>query len=426
MPDQDDDQQNPGVDLSAYGLGAANPTDDSDRVTIGQRMAGLGPKPAPAPVDNTPAPASVPLDISKLPPGLSPPTPSPSSIPSPPTGANNPNLVDLAKQQAQYGKPTDPNAIDPKTGKPMYKMGTGGRILAALTDFAQGFSKSPQQPIYFGKGATNARYDQAERMRQGNLANVDTQIGTQEKMDTENQKLYDSAIKQAYDTQLGSAKEATAAAAGQNAETRSKLAQTTTELNDTKEQLNQFRAGQAQEPKTLDEIALAKQTAMARGDKAKVAIYDGALKELARQKAAGKDTTAADTSKAIQVATYRTTETNKVQQEQTQEAERRYAELDKDITVKYDPAKKAAAKAQIDQELQTKYAPRIQDVNDQADKMLGLTKAGKSLQSGNQPAKPTGSKIDPNNLPKTVIVGGKTRTVAGYNKQTKKVILAPE
>lgn len=389
---------------------------------LGRRMAPAAPGPQPPADSSNAAPeVNIPFDMSKMPPGLLAPPVTPASVPRPPTGSNNPTLADLAREQAMHGKPLDPSKVDPATGKPIYKMGVGGKILGTLANFASGFSRNPGQPIYVGPGATNARYARDEAQREGNLANVNTQIGTQEKLDTENQKMYEDAIKQAYEGQLGEARLGLSKAAGENADTRTQLADSTSQLNEAKEELTRFKAGQTAEPKTEAEIAIAKQLALQKGDKGKAALYDGALKELAKQKQAGKDTTASDVAKAIQVATYRTTETNNIQQEQTIEQERRVkAEVDGNPAVKYDPAKRAAAIASINQDLQTKYGPRLQDVNDQADKMLGLTKAGARLQSGSRAA-PKG----PPKVGETIMVAGKPRKVIGFNQQTKKPIVAP-
>lgn len=419
MPDFEDDEQSP---LPWLGKPEMPADDDSDmRPSIGDRMAGNVPKPAPAPVD-TPAPAmpQVQVDPSKLPSGIIAP-PTPDQVPKPPTGSNNPNLVDLARQQAQYGKPLDPNAVDPATGKSKYKMGVGGKILGSLANFASGFGRNPGQPIYVGPGATNARYSRDEAMREGNLANVNTQIGTQEKLDTTNQKMYEDAIKQAYDTQLGGAREKLGAAAETNAATRAQLEQSQRDLNEARAN----KADTPKEPSNEIELAQALQTAKMKGDKQGVAKYQGALDTLRQLKAAGKDTSASDVAKALGVAKFRSDEHDKINKEQDSEREKRYSELDKDATVKYSPAKMAAAKAKIDSDLEAKYAPRHQKADTDADQMFSLTKSGKALQSGNTPPSPNRPKTPPK-VGETILVAGKPRKVVGFNPNTKKPIVAPE
>lgn len=392
------------------------------------RTSGGG-SPAAPPPDPNPAPAmpSSGFDPSKLPPGLLASPMTPNTVPQPPTGSNNPNLVDLLKQQGA-NKPVDAKAVDPATGKPMYKMGTGQRVLGTVGNFLQGFGGKPFTPTYVGPGATNARYSQDVARQQATAGHLGTQIQGQEKLDTENEKMYRDATRQAYEGQVGEARKATAAAQQENADTRKSLEASQAARNDADAELKRTKAGTEPEPRTEAEIALALQTAKLKGDKQGIAKYGGALQELAKQKAAGrapKDTTAADITKALGVAKFRTDEHDKINREQDSEREKRYAELDKDITIKYDPAKMAAAKAKVAQDLEAKYVPRHQKADADSDQMLGLTKSGASLKTGATQPSAGASKIDPNNLPKTVMVNGKERKVVGYNSQTKKVKVAP-
>lgn len=197
--------------------------EEESRPTLGARIAGNVPRPAPAvpPAEVAPQP-KFDIDLSKLPPGIAPSMLTPKQVPQPPTGTNNPNLSDLARQQGELGKPLDPS---------MYKMGTGQRILGTVANFLQGFGGKPFTPTYVGPGATNGRFARDESMRQGNLANVNTQIGTQEKLDTENEKMYRDAIRQAYEGQVGEARKDTAAAQGENAETKRMLEASQAERN---------------------------------------------------------------------------------------------------------------------------------------------------------------------------------------------------
>lgn len=111
------------------------------------------------------------------------------SVPPPPP----PDIGGLVKQQAEFGKPLDRNAIDPATGKSKYKMGWGSRLAGILGNAATGFATRGQgAATYVGKGATNHQFDVDESTRQANLANVNTQIGTQKDLSEENRKLYEA------------------------------------------------------------------------------------------------------------------------------------------------------------------------------------------------------------------------------------------
>jgi hypothetical protein len=365
--------------------GDEQPSDapSSYRPTIGGRLAGVStPKPSVATGD---APPEVPVAS----------TPVPSMVTDglesrmPPTPPQSPTLPGLMQERARLGKPTDRNAVDPATGKPKYKMGIGARIAGAFANFGTGFATHGQgDSTYVGPGATNRRYAIDEETRKANLENVGSQIGDQEKLAEENRKLFDSSVKQAYDTQLGAARTETANAATSRAEAYGQLA-------DTKQQLADLKASQGPaEPKTEAEIAVALQNAMLKGDKQKAAVYRGALDELKRQKAAERaprDTTLQDVTKAIQVAQFRMGELDKVDKSKETERTQRYSEIDKDVKLKYNPTKMAEAKAKVDSDLETKYAPKAQEVHDKADEMLGLTKSGAPLKSNKgatAPAKP--------------------------------------
>lgn len=53
--------------------------------------------------------------------------------------------------------------------KPEYRMGIGGRIMGTLANFLSGM-RGAGPMVYTGRGATNSRYNQAERLRQEHLA----------------------------------------------------------------------------------------------------------------------------------------------------------------------------------------------------------------------------------------------------------------
>ena len=208
---------------------------DPDRLTLGARIGGAKtplpiPPNRPAPEDRPPAPQpQIDLDPNKMPDimkGVSTRMP-----PLAPVGSANPNLPGLLKQQAEYGKPIDKSATDPNTGKPLYKMGWGQRILGTAANFASGFGG--RGPVaYVGPGATNWRYDRDEATRQANLANVGTQIKGQEALDTENLKLEREAQRQAYEGITGEARKTAADAQQSRADAYQQLADVRKQLAD--------------------------------------------------------------------------------------------------------------------------------------------------------------------------------------------------
>lgn len=250
--------------------------DDSgvDRLSLGQR---IGAKDRVAPVqlaqpsaDNQPQPPSIKFDPQNIPAGIFAGTTTPRMPPEAPVGSKNPNLVDLLRQQADYGKPLDRKAVDPNTGKPIYKMGWGQRVLGTVANFASGFGgKGPV--AYVGPGATNRRYDIDESTREANLANVNTQIKSQEQLDAENIKQEREATRQSYEGQVGAARQETAAAQTANAATRNELAQT-------QEQLNQARANKTAANPIDQRIADANKIGL-KGEDRKYYIANGKLKE---------------------------------------------------------------------------------------------------------------------------------------------------
>lgn len=214
---------------------------DPDRLTYGERIGGAKPYPsipkpaAAAPADNTPPP-DIKLDPSKVPSGIF--SGQNTQLPPlAPVGPNNPNLVGLLRQQAEYGKPLDRSATDPNSGKPLYKMGWGQRVLGIAANFASGFGgRGPVE--YVGPGATNWRYDRDEAKRQPNLANVNTQIISQEQLDTENLRLEREAQRQAYEGVTGEARKTAAEAQQSRADAYQQLA-------DTRQQLADLQGGKA-------------------------------------------------------------------------------------------------------------------------------------------------------------------------------------
>jgi hypothetical protein len=109
------------------------------------------------------------------------------------------------------------------------------------------------------------------------------------------------------------------------------------------------------------------------------------LIDLKNAERAPKDTSATDLAKAIQATEFGMRMSSQIDQQKEAERNRRYAELGKDISLKYDEQKMSAAKQKIDSELDTKYGPKYQQAQDKVDRMLGITKTGGPLQSKNLP-----------------------------------------
>jgi hypothetical protein len=230
MAGRDDEQQ---ID--------ANWLTDFDRPSFGER---IGAKDKVAPTQPTqPAqavqasqdsqPPAIKFDPQNLPAGIIPSKPTMNQIPPAPVGDKNPNLVGLLGQQAKYGAPLDRKAVDPNTGKPIYRMGWGQRLLGSVANFASGFGgKGPV--VYVGPGATNQRYNIDEATRQANLGNVNTQIASQEKLDTENIKQEREAQRQAFETVKGQAALDTSAARKDAAAAQQETADVRKQLADLK------------------------------------------------------------------------------------------------------------------------------------------------------------------------------------------------
>jgi hypothetical protein len=380
--------------------------------------AGLA-KDAPPPAMSSvapPTPAGPPTSVQR-------PPMRPGEVPTPPTGVGNQRRMDLLRQIGTLEQPT--NRQDPK-----YRLSLGGRIGRGLADFAAGGIGGlaadiidPNRPGSIGPGAVNSKYGLDEAQREKTLGGVKEELGQQEKLDTSEQKIYEDAVKQAYEGQLGEARKETAAAAtgraeaaGETADVKGQLAQSQIDLREAQAQ----RAGQPTEPKNEIELLQAYQTALVKKDP-KAAIYKAAIDQLKQLKAAGKDTSASDLAKALQVSEFRMREKDTADKEKEAERKQAYTELDKNITVKYDPQKMAAEKAKVDQGLEAKYAPKYQSIEEEAGKMLGLTKAGAKLQT---PRAAPGAPPATNAAPATPTKGpkvGQTVTVKGKQYTVGKV-----
>src|SRR5207245_32088 len=97
-----------------------------DHPSFGSRLGATASTAAPvtpSPKPTADAPPPLQLDPSKMPDIFG--SMQNKMPPSPPTGTRNPSRMDLIRQEGEYGKPLDRNAVDPATGKSKYKMGWG-------------------------------------------------------------------------------------------------------------------------------------------------------------------------------------------------------------------------------------------------------------------------------------------------------------
>ena len=200
-----------------------------ERPSIGQLIAGVKqpsymPRAAAPDTSAAPPPGVRPqLDPNAIPDAIRPPSmPAPNEIARPPVGVNSQRRLDLMAQESKLNKPTDPGAIDPKTGKPMYKLGTGSKILGTIANAfgAFGAAKTGQryEPMDVGPGATNWKFGRAEELRKGQLAGVEQDLGEQEKLEGSQQKSYEDIVNEASKQQLGDARLAAAKAQQEKAD----------------------------------------------------------------------------------------------------------------------------------------------------------------------------------------------------------------
>lgn len=233
----------PGAMQAAPAAPAAAPAPPPIQMDASKLPPGI--LPSTAKVDATvpgygqPQAPSIQLPPAKMPPGILRTNVSPGEVPSPiassPATTVLPNLM---RQRSQAAAPIDPKAVDPATGKPMYRMGWGQRLLGTVANFANGFARNGVEPTYVGPGATNPRFARDTAMQGQKVAGLDTDIGNQEKLAGLQEKGYEDALKQAYEGQLGDARIQTAdaatqraQAAGETADVKSQLAASQAELN---------------------------------------------------------------------------------------------------------------------------------------------------------------------------------------------------
>jgi len=328
-----------------------------------------------------------------------------SRIPQPSMPANHAELV---KREGELSKPLDPNATDPRTGKPMYRMSLGQRILGTFANAANGFARNGQPLVDVSSGATNSRYARESGLRQEELGGVEKQLERQQKDTEENRRMYEAATQQAL--REGQIERFQGQAAKyQNAIDPNSIMQKpdgtwsgTTYGGETREvgepawSQRITAKQQATENKIPTNEFSGWYQAFQRDNGRAPTAKDIQEHEIAKARA-GKDTSATDLAKTIQIAEYKGRLTDKISAEQTAERARLRAEKDRQVAsnpvlkAKYmaDPSLIQKDYDAIDADLNTKYSKRLQDASDEADKMFGLTKAGKGMQSNKSaPASP--------------------------------------
>ena len=172
----------------------------------------------------------------------------------------------------------------------MYRMGLGQRLLGTLANAAIGFGSHGHAgaPIYVGSGATNARYARDKETQAENVGNLDTEIGNTEKLNTEQQALNNAAMKSAYETQVGGAREEAAAAREHSAEAAEHNADIKGQLVQSQNDLREAQAKKAETPKQpTNEVELV-QAYNTETDPKKKAAYKGAIDQLTSLKALAK------------------------------------------------------------------------------------------------------------------------------------------
>jgi hypothetical protein len=271
---------------AAPGVQPAEPDESTyaDRLSVGRRIAGGIKQPSYMPPTQTGTPdvgqppvANAPFDPNLLPESIRPRTmPAPNEIAKPPVGVNSQRRLDLMAEESRLNKPIDPSAVDPKTGKPLYRYGTGAKIIGTIANALGAFGAASQgrsyTPVdYFGN---NARYDREENLRKGRLAGVESDLGEQEKLESSQEQAYRDAISQAFKAQVGEKDIALGKAAEENAATRAELAK--------------FKIDQGPTNKTADAVAERTQVADRmdlKGEERKSYVLTGRLPNEGRQPA---------------------------------------------------------------------------------------------------------------------------------------------
>lgn len=372
-----------------------NPQYDSDEVLRQIMGQGMFPKAPPdgtnvpmRPSTSAPGQPTVPMaDANGVSPQQYPSIPKTAPAPvasavQPPSIANitpgpvQPRL-DNPPQMPPAPPAMDPNAVG-ANGKSKYRMSIGERIAGTAANFLNGFARNGQAPIFVGRGARNAQWGQDQDLSEQNRKLYETATqGALRQGQIERYEGQAQSYKDRADQAEKNLTEKTEEFKGRMSEKDKEITEKGREADD------KLNAQQNKEPQNEVQLATAYQTALMRKDP-KAAVYKGALDELRRQKAAGKDTSAADLQKYLQTAEFSMKQRTTIDKEKETERARRYGEIEKTIPkfTDIDGKKTLAAKTDADAKLETDFAPRYADLEKQSEQMKGLTKTGQKVAAG--------------------------------------------
>jgi hypothetical protein len=398
-----------------------------ERPSIGQLIAGVKqpsymPRPAAPDASAAPPPDVRPqLDPNAIPDAIRPRTmPAPNEVARPPVGVNSQRRLDLMGEESRLNKPTDPSAIDPKTGKPMYRYGTGAKIIGTIANALGTFGAAKEgrsyTPVdYFGPGATNWKFGRDEELRKGKLAGVQQDLGEQEKLEGSQQKSFEDIVNEASKQQLGEARLATAKAQQEKAD----ILQRAENRKETTPPVNKIGDAATQREALADKMGL---KGSARSDY----ILTGKLPKEFTDPNAPKRGSKFDFDKIEKDKGKAFADAEKRAEAAIGKLNKPPAPLDPDFKdyvgnpAAWKESKKQEIYAQLEKEksqAQSEYEARIQE-------------KGGAVSTPGAPARPAPSAkaAAPKAPPKvgdTINVDGKPHKVVGFNPKTKKPIVSP-
>jgi hypothetical protein len=157
--------------ISPGTTGVLLPTDrdGKTRPSFGEQIGGKSPEPIAPSIASIVPPSAPPTALTA---GL-----DRKPVPAAPVGSNNPNLTTALAEQQKFATPLDRNATD-ASGKKIYKMGLGQRLLGIAANFGAGLvNLAPVE--YVGPGATNRRYLTDDDTRKANLEKANLNVAGQ-------------------------------------------------------------------------------------------------------------------------------------------------------------------------------------------------------------------------------------------------------
>ncbi len=259
------------------------------------------------------------------------------------------------------------------------KRGLAGAGMGLLRGGIVGSAAGAINPTVVGErgyGDPNRAYEQAETARQQNLA-ADTQALAASR------KAFEDATNRVNSIAEQQRGVATAYKNVGDTATTAMAHEETARHNQAEEDV---KRNPQNNPKTEFELIHAEARRRFPDDPFKAYEWErGQLISLKNAERPPKDTSAGDLARAIQASEFGISQYQELDKQKEAERTRRYAELDRNISLKYDPARLAAEKQKIDDELENKYSPKYQDIRDKVDQMLNQTKAGEPMTSKHMP-----------------------------------------